>query len=415
MRTGLTIPLVLLCAFLSYAQRDNLFSTYKIPTYSFYELHVAGQDFLTYFRNKIDEDHNDAETVTIDLALGGRYLKQSPLYNGDISGYLSYYYDKSKRSEISSYSGMTPVYGDVINERSVSDVYLNSFNDFYLRDEKGLFLFGDLKGAYHFFTPSKTGYSTIEFSSGIGYGRIVNLKSVVQAYIIGRESGIDLSEEAISKLTEIIEKRRDGYYSKNRDNADIEFYREIDSVVKKPEMTAKIQQVFNSALYQTAERRSGLKFKLGSRYTNEDGENSDTKYQNLVDIAASVEYAAPIGFDKQFYISVSYLNNTNSLKGKAPMLSVSSSFSIDHSYTWSSSINAKLISVFPENEAQRSNYSISLTSNYVLLNALSVFGSLEYSNTIFYNWGSLSEIAAYSYHPEYSKTQLHLGVKYYIL
>ncbi len=272
MKYGLIIPLVVFCALNSFAQSTKLFYDYKIPTYSFHTLHLSGQDFLNYLKIKSGELHQDDENVNINFDLYDRFVHQSPLYTGVTETNLSYSYRMEKRYEILLNDPSGSFGQEKKTEISQSYFGINTMNDFYLGEERGSFISGNFGWNYNYITPSKNFYTVTGISIGGGYGRIVRLRAVVQAYIISKETGADLSDGDILKLTEIIEKWSSGYYSKYRDDSEIEFYKAIISITKKPEQISKIQQILNSPVYKTTERLDGMKVKARLLVTQISGE-----------------------------------------------------------------------------------------------------------------------------------------------
>ncbi len=409
-----------LCTTFAFGQSSKLFDAYKIPTFSYYTLQVSGQDFLSYNVDKYDDSNQDFERLAIQAGLFGQYVRQSPMYSGFADADIDYYYriDKTKRVDYSS-----SVYGKIIevkDERAQADLTVRSFNDFYLIDEKGGFAFGNFTGRYNYYNPGKTGISFIELSAGAGYGRIVGLRSVVQAYILGKELEANLSDEDIQKLSEIIEKKDNGYYRKFRDDSEIEFYKDITAVTKKTEYITKAQQVFNSAIYKTAERMNGWRIRAGINYFDVGGDNYlYTNVDNLTDFQVKAEYAVPVGFNMQVYFSGAYAHNLEKGIYRTPKANFSCRFSIDHSYTWSSTINFACLSVFPEKEDEKINLKASLTSSLVVLNSLSLYGTLSYEKYKFYD--NTIWMQNFWLNPSFSpsdkteKTEIHFGLRYYIL
>lgn len=416
MKTRFLVLLILVVTSLAFSQSSRLFDNYKIPSYSYNSLTITGWDFLTYVKYKVNDGNIDNDRFNLSFDLKDQFVKQTPMYSGTASARLYYNYDVSNSFQ-KLYSGNMPINIEQKDEYSETQFYGTLQNDFYISNPKGFFIYGNLNGYYTNSTPSKRSQSIIELQPGVGYGRIVKLKPVVQAYILGKEIGSDLSDMEIEKLTEKIEMYNNGYYTgRYKDNSEIEFYKDITEVTKKPEQVTKIQQVVNSALYPTAERMSGWCLRGGAVVTERGGqlENyGDSKH--LSDLNVKAEYALPWGFDKQLYLSAGYSKNLDNEKGRAPKASVLGRFSIDHNYTWSSTLNLYYDSIFPSNEGDKSNIGIDLTTRLVILNSLAVTGSVIYQKVKYNDLDFMEGRPFYSNSLKTERTAIHLGLTYYIL
>lgn len=420
MKVRLFVLLTALCTTFAFSQSSKLFDAYKIPTYSYHTLQLSGQDFFSYYNDKYEDNIKEYDRLNIAAELFGKYARQSPMYSGYANIDIDYYYQVDKITQMDYSSSVWGKTKESKQERTQANLAVSLLNDFYLHDEKGLFTFGNFTGRYNYYSPGKKGISYIELSAGAGYGRIVGLRSIVQAYILGKELDVSLSDEDIQKLSELIEKKEGGYYSKFKDDAGIEFYKDITSITKKPELIAKAQQVLNSALYKTAERMNGWRVRAGFNYSDVGGDNIFyTNLDNLTDFQVKAEYAIPIGFTMQLYLSGSYAHNLDKGPYRTPKAKISGRFSVDHSYTWSSSLNIDCLSVFPEKEDEKINLKASLTSSLVVLNSLSLYTILSYEKYKLYD--NYERIQSFWLNPAYTpsdkteKTEIHFGLRYYIL
>ena len=188
-----------------------------------------------------------------------------------------------------------------ITKNSVVQFLLSAYNSWYvLNNYRGLFLYADPAFNYNYNFEQKVNTHLIELSLGVGYGRIIGVKNVVQAYIIAKEIGADLSDDILLKIATTIEKYNNGfYYAKFRDDADIEFYKDIAALTNKPEKALKIEQILSSSLYKTSERFVGWQIKGGVNFTYLDQQNLQnqfgiTQYSTAADLIASIAYALPI-------------------------------------------------------------------------------------------------------------------------
>lgn len=406
--------LFLLCVFLpvlTFGQSTSLFDSYKIQTFSYHTLQLSGQDFLSYLRNKVDDNNQDNENLRIGFSLSSLALKQSPKYSGSINTYLNYNYALDKRIE-THWTGVKSQNVEVRNENSISSFSARSFNNFYFKNERGIFVYSDIGCGYYYQTPAKEGYHNLEVNGGVGYGRIVQVRSLVQAYVICKEIGADLSDAALLKIAEVIEKNDNGYYNKFRDNSEIEFYKDIDSLTQKPEQSMKIRQILTSSVYKTSERMSGWKVKLGAEVFTGGG---DSKSTDLAGIAVGAEYALPIDFNKQLYASASYIKNLDDGVARAPRFEFTGRFSIDHSFTWSSALSINYSAIFPKEGVERSDIALSLTSGFALLNSLWIYGSIAYEKYKFVDYQGNMETAIYYDTSTSERTEIHFGFRCYIL
>ncbi len=416
MKTIFLLAFISIINFPVFSQSTKLFDDYKIPTYSFNTLQLASQDFLKYLKVKSDEIHQDDESINVNFNLYDRFVRQSPFYTGISEVKLNYFYNMEKRNEFYSNYPKESTYKERKDERSQMFFYINSMNDFYINNERGIFLSGNFSWSYNYYTPMKNFITETGITVGGGYGRIVGLRSVVQAYIISKETGSNLSDSDIQKLSEIIEKWSNGYYSKYKDNSDIEFYKDIISITQKPEQITKIQQILNSQIYKTAERMDGMKVNATLGYANIGGDNFFfSEARDLVNISLKAEYAKPIGFDKQAYVSAEYSKNLDDKENSVPRLKLSGRFSIDHNLTWSSSLNVEYTTAYLKNTSNRANFKAGFSTNFTIINALTAYGTVSYVKQQFHDSQIYNSGGALTISPESEWTELHLGLRYYIL
>lgn len=416
MKTRIAVLLAALCSFGVFAQDNSLFDLHKIPTYSFYTLQFSGQDFLSYTRQLITAQHVDNRNFRINLGLDFSSNVQSPKYEGSFRGYTTYHYELNKRIEQYWSGSYMPTSYDkeIKTENSNSAVFLRALNNFYFNDEKGLFLYGNFGGRYNYYTPVDKGDRQIALAGGAGYGRIVGVRNIVQAYIISRETGAELDNASLQKLSEVIEKHDNDYYKKYRDSSEIVYYNDINEITKKPEQAKKVEQILSSSLYRTVERMTGYRVKAGFDYNNNGVD--DQKPMNLSGATVSAEYALPIGFNNQFYAKLLYSKNFDVESVSAPRLEGEIRFSMDHSLTWSTQLDASVRSYFPKDEMERTSLSLSLTTNFAIINSLTLYGSVSYNKYNVYDGLDLISNRYFFYYLNKNEdTDAHLGFRYYIL
>ena len=236
---------------------------------------------------------------------------------------------------------------------------------------------------------------------------------MVQSYVISKELGAHLTDELLLKLAELIEKHDNGFYQAEfRDDSEIQFYKEIAEITRKPEQALKIQQIIDSPIYKTSERFVGWQVKLGINNIYAVGEvfgvfRAD---EYTADLFTSFEYALPLAFDKQIVASLNYTKNLQDGLSRNPVLGISARFSFDHNYTWASSLAASYTRAMPDEGDNLSNWQVSLKTDYLLLNSFSVFGLLSYENREFDHVDNfLSTPMA-----KRNITEFHLGFNYYL-
>jgi hypothetical protein len=388
-RNALFLVLLFTCSL--YAQNSSLFNLYKIPEISYQTLGFGGNNLLNLYNTNNSYNGSKNNSLTVNFGLVHNVLLQSPMCNNSILTQASFGYEK--RTE--SYD----LYQSQIREIIQGTISINAFNSWYIGNEKGVFAFfdpyvyiEDYRNTLSKLDSKQSLYST---DFGIGYGRIVNVRTVVQAYIIADELKCSLTDDKILQLADIIEKRESGaYYAKYKDDDEIYFYKDIAAITEKPGSTPKIMQILYSGIYQSTMRETGWQAKLGIRYAHDEynyfnpAQIGYSTYNSIVkgtDLFTSIGYSLPIGFNKQFKANAGYSLNLNDELNRAPILSLSGSFSIDHSYLWSSQISAFYGVAFAKNHSDINNYSISLQSNYNILNKLTVNSRIEYSNNQFTN------------------------------
>lgn len=417
----LTILFLLICllpAFL-FAQDNSLLYSYKIPTYSYHSMKLYGQDFFSYLKTNFLEERRKTENIDVSLGLNETYIIQSPMVTRKIYGLMSYKY--SSRNNITSQ--WTPSgYQDKDNIVKSSDAVLAvmGFNSWYLNNEKGFSFFGDPGILYEYDLENKLSTHTVDLPIGVGYGRIIGVKSLVQAYVIADEIGITKDEDTLLKIADLIDKYNDGlFHAKYRDNAEIEYHKELAALTNKPSETAKIEQITKSQIFKLSERFTGWQIKLGFNLTYLDvqtWEKYNVKtYTTAYDLFASAEYALPIEFNKQVLASISYSKNLKEEISRLPKLKAEAQFIIDHNYHWSSVFSLGYYKAFPKEGDSWTNLYCNLKTDYLLLNSFSIYASLNYWNnefreTYFLKWAPLT-----SKMHRTESIEFHLGFNYYIL
>jgi len=412
-----------LCLF---GQSDSLLYSYGIPTYSYHVMRLYGQDFLNYFKANFLEQHSKMENINVDLGLEEGYLYQTPTVTRRSYGYFQY--DYSSTNNITSVLDNQGNFKDQNHYTiaSVARLYVISANSFYINNYKGFSFYVDPGFDYTYDFKAKLNTHTISLPFGLGYGRVIGVRNVVQSYIIAKEIGADLSNETLLKIAEIIEKYdNDYYYATYKDDAEIEFYKDIANLTNKPEQALKIDQIINSPVYKTSERFVGWQIQLGVNLTYVDLESWQTHYSRInyttaTDLLVSATYALPIGFDKQLIASLAYSKNLNDEIYRTPKLKASARFAIDHNYHWATTLYANYDIAYlnektdPKKE-NKTNLTMGVKTDYTLLNSFSVYASLEYLNQEFQEYTLLQLSPTTVPISKWERIMFHLGFNWYIL
>lgn len=372
---------------LCFSQSSSLLKTYKIPTYSYHSICINSPSLLDFSRINYLGDRGSDELFNMNLNFVESYMAQSPKKTSMGKGILSFNYASETHRYHQGYNFNT---NGLEEQKTTNDhfTYTGVFTgqtDRYFADEKGLFFNLGLN-LFQIFLDKPDIFLTFNNAPiGLGYGRVIGVKNVVQAYIISDELGLSLNDDSLLKLAEIIEKYKNGFYlSKFRDDSEIHFYNDIAEIIGEEGHEAKIDQILNSPIYKTSTRYIGWDFRFGfnNTYVTEDYLDLISSSKYVLDFFASIKYALPIDLNKQFIASAKYSYNlTNDDPNRTPKLGLSSSFTIDHNYKWSSSLSANYRMAFFEGFEgydKLANTRISLKSDYLLSNRFSIFASLSY-------------------------------------
>ena len=396
--------LILLSAQIIFAQSTQLYKDYGIRSFSSSRLYLDARDFFSFNRSNQLDNGSNSTNYNSNFGIIGNYFKQSDLSEYSISGNgaLNYYYYSSNSS-----------LGSHTTEYTQSYVSLSALTKRYINDKYGFFGFlqANVNFAYNF-KEEKNQNSDI-ISLGVGYGRVVDVKFVAQAYIISDELNANLSNEDIFNLAEVLEKEYDGYYYMEfKDDYFIHFYDDINKITKRPEQIGKITQIISSSVYKTAQKRIGYEAKIGTTLSFYDKDRFN-EFTNTNDIFAAINYAYPIDFNKQFTASVSYVKNMHEKIFNAPRFNANIIFSIDHNYHWSSSILASYECIYPKDEIPAENFSIAAQSELVVINSLSAYLDLSYSKESFFNSSNTYSSIGYKTN-KVEGMSTHFGLRYYI-
>ena len=361
------------------AQDASVFTQFKIPTFEYKQLYVEGQDFLNYM------SQGDVSDFNMNLDGYFNYRNQSPMMTywvGDNLSYVSNSHDN----------------GTVKTDVSVMENYLNfGARKWLMDDAKGVFAFGN--GTLNYSkTTDVDAVKSLPLTLGAGYGRVTEEYAVAQAIVVLKELGADVSNENILKLADIIAKSNSGYYSVQfKDDANIEYYKDIASVTGKADDAIKVQRILGGGIYQTTNRANGWWGMVS--FSNTFMTDLDPAPKGSVILGG--EYAMPMDLDKQFRAWAWY-NNSLEDAPKVNTFTLCALFSIDHNYLWASKAEFNYTQYMPDPGDGKSDWTLGVESNYYVLNQMSAYGRLAFSNLE----GSTGN--------KDMKTEFKVGARYYI-
>lgn len=384
--------LILFSACITYGQDVSLFDMYKIPNLFYQTLKLNSASLLNIYNTTNDDSGSEYKTFSSSIGLNHDLLYQTPMSKNTVTSSLVFYYYKSTTSAVSI--------PDEIQETLLSSAYVYSNNSWYITNEKGLFVFAD-PTVYIYNnrnTINKNDYKqrSVAAALGLGYGRVINVRYIVQAYIISDELQCNLPDDKIIQLGEILERYSNGEYSgKYKNDSDLHFYNDIASITGKPEQQSRIEQILSSSLYKTSTRETGWQAKLGANFIYDETNNfyadpvSPYRYRHInrgTDITAQFAYSLPLSFNKQFSISAEYTLNVDDAIRRMPKLNLSTYLTIDHNYLWSTKFSVYFNTAFGLGTTDRINCGASARSNLVIWNKLSASATLSYSKVQFYDY-----------------------------
>ena len=289
---------------------ESLYSSFRVPEFDYKEFRI-GSDNLFNFTSQ-----GDQSSLTANFEGDYKVFDQTLYSTIDYS--IKPVYDFVKEGEADPFSAL---------QLQVPFDLSKFFNN----DYAGIQAFSE--GT---FTASKLGeadlLNPLDLTVGVGYGRVTSVRPIARAVALASEIGGNLTNEDIINIANIITRNNDGYYLKKyKSEAKIYYYNELANALNAPTKTMKIQQVMEDPAFSNiSDRRSGWQLRLGIQNTYLLEETGDAK------LAASVDYAKPIGLDKQFIAGVDFIK-----QGEADLEpEAKAALSVDHTITWVS--NAKL-------------------------------------------------------------------------
>lgn len=402
------------------SQTTDLFYQYEIPTYEYNLQYFYGQDFLNYFKRNTLESQRQFTRMEFDLGYEQFRFSQSPMTTTEAYSMANINYNST--------TDKTPA-NKVEDETTTSLLLMSGCRNWYLNDSRGMFVFLDPAVMYLNDFSNSFYIQAMDAAVGAGFGRVISVRNVAQAYKIVKELELQDSDSLILQIAETLEKNNNGFFAgQYLNDSEIEFYKELAALTGKPAQAMKIQQIINSPFYQTSQRFVGWEIKVGlnnglyniGAYTSGYYGKTEEYYYGL-DLVAGFRYTLPITFNHQLSTSISYatpLNNEDYELGKnarADKFNLGASFGIDHSFFWASNFSFNYSQAYPDVGDALTNIRIMLETDYVLLNSFSVYGAFDYNKYQFYEENVIGIATITMPKTKQESFNIHIGFRYYIL
>ena len=407
------ILVLMLLPALSYGQFNRLIDSYTIPTFSYTKLSLSGQDLFNYSKQTDLDSKNSYENTNASFSFSQSTYLQNPMATNIISSSLNYNYGLQKYI-LSDFGGAGLI---SLNKSSYCNFSATMTNNWYVGNYKGFFIYTNPSISYYYDFTNSYAQSSVSAAVGIGYGRVIALKTLLQACIITDEIKANLSDEDYQKLSDLITKYSNGFYGATyRNDSEIQFCKDISEITKKPEATMKIEQIINTSLYKTSARYSGLQGKLGLNFGyafNKNNEDFEPNDKLLTDVTAEVDYGIPFNYDKQLQFSALCYKNVDDNDFRMPVALINASFTIDHNYHWTTTLSAGFNYFFPKNNSDFYNLYLSAKTDFLFLNSFSFYVSVGYSNINANSYSTYIPLANKG--DRFEVLQTHIGCSVFIL
>jgi len=354
-----------------------LYNEFRVPTYEVRNLSVSGREI--FYAYKMGDHYMVSSHPSVSIY----WVKQTPKLNWwlDEGAFLGVH--KSENADLET------EYGNHLH--AAGRVYLTSY--------QGVFVKARIYTRYH-----NDWDDYVSLRAGLGVGRVTEVTSVARAIAASREvfsaSTGELSKEAIKDVAEMIDKRR-AYVEDFRDEWESRFYGDLGELLESygaSELSfaqaLKLREVMFSPVYRISPKLIGWEFAV--EYENSltyDGAFRRSRGWLLTNF----QYARPMALNQQFRASL-YLSlplGQMDLRSEGQV-----SYTIDHSYNWTSYARTGLRLKAPVGETASHHYEISLGTYRGMSTDLWVHGGASVSKEEF--WTESVELEA------------HLGFTYYI-
>jgi len=345
---------LILCLMLSFIFSQGALDQYDIPEYEYKTFQLSGDDLFSTISN--------GDYTETSMNIGANYMSMSQSPGRNCMYGLSF--------DFNSYSESEDGYPeDDIDESNWTLTAPFAF-DQYLNDTKGMFGFAE--GSFDTFggddADGVDDTSDLFLTIGGGYGRVVSARPVAQAYAIADALGIDADDDTIMAIASVIGSAA-SYESIYKDDAIQQYYNDLAEAAGVDGSAMQIQKVLTSPAYNVSDRFTGWNVKAG--ITNNYMQCDDCEDKGSMMLEAN--YAMPMDMDSQVMVSFGYTMDLNdddstgefsspifasflnafnvdedlesySVQGGWNAMSLSATYTKDHSYNWSTSAGFSYIS-----------------------------------------------------------------------
>ena len=318
----------------------NLYSSFDIPEFGYKEFRIGSDKLLNY--KKVGEES------TYSANFEGEYKVYKQTLYSTVDYSIKTFYDFIKENESEEFSALQL---QIPFDFSQFSKHNNSGFQFFSNGEMTISQIGedDL-------------LNQLDLTTGIGYGRVTSVRPIARAVALVNELGLNLENEDIINIANIITQNNSGFYTKKyKSEAKIYYYNELAKALNVSDKIMKIQQIMEDPAFSNiSDRKIGWQFRLGTQnyydaFTEE--------FTNL-NLSANLEFAKPIGFNKQLITELILLQQENN--DIEPEFKTS--FSIDHTITWVSNIELKYNSLSTEFKLSTTKELINKVSGQMYLN-----------------------------------------------
>ena len=400
---------LILCLMLSFIFSQGALDQYDIPEYEYKTFQLSGDDLFSTISN--------GDYTETSMNIGANYMSMSQSPGRNCMYGLSF--------DFNSYSESEDGYPeDDIDESNWTLTAPFAF-DQYLNDTKGMFGFAE--GSFDTFggddADGVDDTSDLFLTIGGGYGRVVSARPVAQAYAIADALGIDADDDTIMAIASVIGSAN-SYESIYKDDATQQYYNDLAEAAGVDGAAMQIQKVLTSPAYNVSDRFTGWNVKAGITNNYMQCDDCDDKGAMMLE----ANYAMPMGMDRQVMVSFVYAMDLNdddtsvlwssavenalmsmfgfdgegyaySVNGGGTGMNLGVTYTLDHSYNWSTSAGFNYISeTFGAGEGDFSDNCmlLSVSTTKAILNQMSVTASFNYAAPGGDTWDEVDPITAIS-------------------
>ena len=344
---------------LSSAKADDLsllYREFRVPTYEVRNLSVSGYEIFHAYKM------GDHYLISSHPRVRMYWVKQTPELSWSLDEHAFLGVRKMKNVDLET------EYGNYF--RAVGRVYLTGY--------QGVFAKTRIHTSYN-----NDRSDHVWLWAGLGVGRVTEVTSVARAIAASREvfsaSAGELSKEAIKDVAEMIDKRH-AYIQDFQEEWETRFYGDLGELLESHgaselsfSQALKLREVMFSPIYRISPKLIGWEFSV--EYENSltyDGAFRRSRGK----VRTHFEYARPMALNQQFHASL-YLSlplGQMDLRTEGRF-----SYTIDHSYDWTSYARTVLSLKAPVGETAFHHYEISLGTGHGMSTDLWVHGGASVS------------------------------------